>query len=110
VFFLPPWDDSNAALPQAASVICDRGNAMIRGLALLACAALSACATTDAPNIEVSDQQRCVQEARIGSSIPATKCYDRVVAKQQKHDADQIVDRIRRAPVRSSNGGAGGGN
>ncbi len=81
-----------------------------RRLALLACAAMSACAATDAPDIEVSDSQRCVQEQRIGSNIPVTKCHDRVVAEQQKRDADRIADRIRRAPVRAINGASGGGN
>ncbi len=79
-------------------------------LALLACAVLSACATADAPDIEVSDQQRCVQEPRIGSNIPATRCHDRVAAEQHKQDAERVVDRIRRAPVRSINGASGGSN
>jgi hypothetical protein len=49
-----------------------------RGLALVACAAPVARALSDKPQIQSSDVQRCVQKARIGSNIPATKCHDRV--------------------------------
>jgi hypothetical protein len=51
-----------------------------------------------------------VQEQRIGSNIPATRCHDRVAAEQHKQDAERVVDRIRRAPVRSINGASGGSN
>lgn len=83
---------------------------MTRGLALITCAALTACATPDEPQVASSGEQRCVQEARIGSSIPATKCYGRVAAEQHKRDADLIVDQIRRVPARSTNGTVSSGN
>jgi hypothetical protein len=83
---------------------------MTRRLALIACAALVACATADEPQIAGSGEQRCVQEARIGSSIPATKCYDRVTTEQHKREVDHIADQIRRAPVRGTPVNAAGGS
>jgi hypothetical protein len=88
----------------------DEGGAMTRGLALIACAALAACATTDEPQIASAGEQRCVREARIGSSIPATKCYDRVTTEQHKREVDYIADQIRRAPGRSTSSTAGSGS
>ena len=75
---------------------------------LTAAALLAACASSTPPPLEVSDQQRCVVEPRIGSSIPATRCQDRVVAEQSKRDTEQWVDRIRRAPTRSTTGADSG--
>ncbi len=75
---------------------------MTRSLALVSSAVLAACAAPNEGPVHTSDEQRCGQEVRIGSSIPATKCVNRVVAQQEKRDAEHIADRIRRAPARST--------
>jgi hypothetical protein len=83
---------------------------MTRGIALILSATLVACAETPGSQVTTSDEQRCVLEARIGSSIPTTRCYDRAAAEQHKRDTEQIVDRIRRAPTVSTNNVGSGGN
>jgi hypothetical protein len=79
-----------------------KGHAMTRSLALVASAVLAACAATNEGPVQSLDEQRCEQEVRIGSSIPTTKCVNRVVAQQEKRDAEHIADRIRRAPARTT--------
>jgi hypothetical protein len=110
-FVLQSSDDSCTFALHDGGVICDKtGEAMPRRLALIACAMLAACATTDAPQIEGYGEQRCLQESRIGSNISATKCYDRWASEQQKRDTEQIVDEIRRTRSRNNNSMASGGD
>jgi len=74
---------------------------------LLACAALTAaCSTPPGPQAAASEQH-CTTEPRIGSSIPSTKCVSHASRHEDKRDAQEIADTIRRAPTRSSSAGAG---
>jgi hypothetical protein len=83
---------------------------MRRSIAPILCATLVACAATPETQVARSDDQRCVLEARIGSSIPTTRCYDRVATEQHKRDTEHIVDQIRRAPTSSTSSTSSGGN
>jgi hypothetical protein len=87
-----------------------KGHAVTRRIAPILCVTLAACAATPESLVATSDDQRCVQEARIGSSIPTTRCYDRVVAEQHKRDTEFVVDQIRRAPTGSTSSASSGGN
>ena len=68
-----------------------------RSLALACAVLVAACASEPPVPARTAQEQQCSYEARIGSSIPSTRCTTTAGRQQDRRDAEQITDRARRA-------------